>query len=220
MDDFILSINKNLFNSSSIKLIFLEPVTKEICDNLYELFLELIKKFDNNQKQKLIKDLNKIINKGENLSPYIFKMLFELIKDEHLSEIIEESFLVVYYRVFNENEENKKEILKIFEDLICKKKVIEKSEKVKKEFDETFNIFSMTNLLDSSIEALILIIKELQINNEKCLFNSSKISSAFSAWFFLIKGNTAALYGASSGDKRNTVLSDTLPSSDVVFSTS
>jgi len=111
--------------------------------------------------------LNRIINKGENLSPYLFKMLFELIKDEYSSEITEESFLVVHYRVNNENEENKNEILKIFEDLILKKKVFEKSEKVKREFDETFNSFSIKNLFDSSIEALILIIKGLQINNDK-----------------------------------------------------
>ena len=181
MDDFILLIKDNLFSSSSIKLIFLEPVNKEICDKIYELFLELIKKINVNQRQKLNKDLNRIINKGENLSPYIFKMLYELIKDEHLSETIEESFLVVYYRVFNENEENKKEILKILENLICKKKVLEKSEKVKKEFDETFNIFSITNLLDSSIDLLILIIKGLQINNEKYsqLFNINYVQQLY-----------------------------------------
>ena len=181
MDDFILLINDNLFASSSIKLIFLEPVNKEICDKIYELFLELIKKLNNNKNQKLIKDLNRIINKGENLSPYIFKMLYELIKDEHLSEIIEESFVVVYYRIFNENEENKKEIQKILENLIYQKKVIEKSEKVKKEFDETFNIFSVTNLLDSSLESLILIIKGLQINNEKYsqLFNINYVQQLY-----------------------------------------
>ena len=109
-------------------------------------------------------------------------MLFEIIKDEHLSEIIVESFLVVYYRLLNnEKEENKKEILKILENLICKKKVFEKSEKVKKEFDETFNIFPITNLLDSSIESLILIIKGLQINNEKYsqLFNISYVQQLY-----------------------------------------
>ena len=166
MDDFILLIKDNLFSLSNIKLIFLEPVKKENCDKIYELFLELIKKNNNKQNQQLIKDLNRIINKGENLSSYLFKMLFELIKDEYLSEIIEESFLVVYYRVFNENKENIPEIFKILEDLICNKKILEKSEKVKKEFDETFNIFSIINLFDSSIESLILLIKGLQINNE------------------------------------------------------
>ena len=50
--------------------------------------------------------------------------------------------------------------------MICNKKILEKSEKVKKEFDETFNIFSIINLFDSSIESLILLIKGLQINNE------------------------------------------------------
>ena len=94
-------------------------------------------------------------------------MLFVLIKDEHLFEIIEESFLVLYYRVFNENKENISNIFKILEDLICNKKVLEKSVKVKKEFDEAFNIFSIINLFDSSIESLILLIKRLQINNEK-----------------------------------------------------
>ena len=77
MDDFIQIINDNLFSLSNIKLIFLEPVEKENCDKIYELFLELIKKINNEQKQKLIKDLNRIINKGENLSSYLFKMLFE-----------------------------------------------------------------------------------------------------------------------------------------------
>ena len=181
MDDFILLINDNLFSSNNIKLIFLEPVNKEICNKIYELFLVLINKINNNQKQILNKNLNRIINKGENLSPYIFKMLFELIKYEYLSEIIEESFLVVYYRVFNENEVSKKEILKILENLICTKKVLEKSEKVKKEFDETFNIFSITNLFDSSIKLLILLIKRLQINNEKYsqLFNINYIQQLY-----------------------------------------
>ena len=83
-------------------------------------------------------------------------MLFELIKDKHFSEIIEESFLAVYYRVFNENKESIPKIFKISEDLICNIKVIEKSEKVKKEFEETFNIFTIINLFDSPIESLIL----------------------------------------------------------------
>jgi len=70
------------------------------------------------------KSLNKIINKGEEVSPYIFKMLFELIKNEDSSKIIEESFLPVFYSVYNENEseENKNEIISILEYLIYKKK--------------------------------------------------------------------------------------------------
>ena len=156
-------------------------MNKEICNKIYELFLELIKAINNNQNQKLNKDLNRIINKGENLSPYIYKMLFELIKEKHLSEIIEESFLITYYRVYNENKENKKEILKILEYLICTKKVLEKSEKLRKEFDEKLNIFSIKNLFDSSIEALILIIKGLQINNEKYsqLFNINYVQQLY-----------------------------------------
>jgi len=63
MVDFIFLINDNLFSLNNIKLIFLEPVEKENCDKIYELFLELIKKNNNNQNQKLIKDLNRIINK-------------------------------------------------------------------------------------------------------------------------------------------------------------
>ena len=181
IDDFTLLINDNLFTLNNIKLIFLQPINLEICDKIYELFLKLIKKNNNNQNLVLNKSLNRIINQGENLSYFIFKMLFELIKDENLSEIIEESFLVAYYNIDSKNEKNKKEILKILEYFICKKKIFKKRIKVKKEFEETLNIFAIKNFFDSSIEALILLIKELQINNEKYseLFNKDYIQQLY-----------------------------------------
>ena len=181
INDFTLLINDNLFSLNNIKLIFLQPINLEICDKIYELFLKLIKKNNNNQNQKLNVSLNIIINQGENLSYFIFKMLFELIKDENLSEIIEESFLVVYYKLNSENENNKKEILKILEYLICKKKILIKSIKVKKELEENLNIFAIKNFFDSSIEVLILLTKELQINNKKYseLFNKNYIQQLY-----------------------------------------
>lgn len=119
-------IYEKLFSINNIKLLFSGNFIKDISEKIYDLFKALIKKNKINENIKLIYSLNKIIKEETNISPYLYKILLELIqidindKDEK-NNIICESFLTSFYKLY---QENSIEINKILEFLITKKDIL------------------------------------------------------------------------------------------------
>lgn len=119
-------IYEKLFSINNIKLLFSGNFIKDISEKIYDLFKALIKKNKINENIKLIYSLNKIIKEETNISPYLYKILLELIqidindKDEK-NNIICESFLTLFYKLY---QENSIEINKILEFLITKKDIL------------------------------------------------------------------------------------------------
>ena len=164
-------INDTFFSTKNIKLIFCESKIEEIVKTIYELFLDLIKYNENeNEKiknKKLHEDINKIINEGENISLYSYKILYELIKintKDEIDNISCESFLTLYYKLYKEKDENLAEISEILKYLI-QKDIFSKKEDLIKEIKTQINETLIITLLDS-IDILILLVKQLQNNDE------------------------------------------------------
>ena len=68
-------IYENLFSEDNIKLIFLNPIN-EITENIFKIFVNLIKVNSQKNNTKLHESINKIINEDENISNYLYKILF------------------------------------------------------------------------------------------------------------------------------------------------
>ena len=121
---------------------------------------------------KLHETLNKIINENNNISSYLYKLLFELIKknnddnDRDIDNISTESFMTLYYKLYKENIENLKEINKIINYFIVDKKIFLIKENVLQEIKLQINDILLKNLLDYSLNTLIVLIKNLQIDDQ------------------------------------------------------
>ena len=162
-------INKNLFNNYIIKLIFTNSNIKEIQDQFYDL-IKLIIKINNEEKNtKLFNNIYNIINGDNKISVHLYEILNVFIQnggnEKNAIQISKEIFMLLYYRLYKENEENLKIIYKILEYLIYEKEIIKKDESILQEIKSQFNDRLMITLFETSIDNLILIIKELQFND-------------------------------------------------------
>ena len=169
----ISKIEEKLFTSRNIKLIFLEPI-KELSVKFYNIFLSIIKKNKKDNKKennsKIQELITKIINSGENISPYLYKILLELIiinnEENEIDNITMESFMPIYYKINKETDENLKEIKEIFIYLINKKQIFSKKKEIIQEIKLQLNDNFIKNLFDSLFEVLNILIKTLQYNDE------------------------------------------------------
>ena len=179
-------IEEKLFSKKNIKLIFFGQI-KEISKEIYDIFLALI---ENNNREKNInlqESLNKIINEGEDISIYLYKILNNLIlkNNENMDEINNityESFTNLYYKLYKENNENLSEINKIMKYLINEKDIVNKRKNEILEVKKLLNDCLVRNLFDSSIDILTSLIKKFQYNDEEFSqeFNINKIQKLYS----------------------------------------
>ena len=155
-----------------MKLIFTGPEIKELNKKLYDLIDIIIK---NNKtlnifsKTDFQEKISTLINNGNNISIYLYKILHELIiyyETAELQQEDENAFLDLFYKTSKENKENLEEICKIFDYYITKKNIIEKSKNINKERKECSNTSFFIVLFYFAFDSLINIIYKIQKNNE------------------------------------------------------
>ena len=183
-------IEKNLFSSQNIKLIFLEPI-KEISERIYEVLLSLIKINEKEKNLKLQKSISKIINDGNNISLYLYKIFFELIKknsDNYIDDDTKETFMILFYKLNSEEDENLKEVTKILTFFIVKREILKKRDDIIQEIKFSFkNCVIIKNLFQYFINTLILLTQKYQYNDEDFsrTFNSNEIQKLYT---YCLKG--------------------------------
>ena len=164
------NITEKLFSRKNIKLLLCGEIVKEIADNIYNLFLTLIKSNKKNKNQKLHESVNKVINEGDKISIYLYKILNEIIKntddEKEIDNITSESFLLLYYKLTKEKDENLNKVIDIMKYLINKKDILSVKKDLIKEIKSQLNDLIIKTLFNVSIELLILLIKPLQYNDE------------------------------------------------------
>ena len=163
---------------NNIKILFLYP-TEEISQKLYQIVLNLIKQnvVDN---KKLLESISEIINDGDNISLYLYKILYELIQKNDDNDRNCKLFLMLYSKLFNEIKENSNEIIKILKYFIYCKKVLSNKEtidSIKKQNNE----FIIKKLFDEYHDILILLNKHLQYNDQNYsqTFNFNEIQKLY-----------------------------------------
>ena len=161
-------INKYLLNHYIIKLVFTNSNIKNIQEQFFYL-LQIIIKMNNEESNKhLFEIIYKVINDENNLSIYLYDVLNEFMKIKNNDIInINEIFMLLYYKLFKKNVENIQIISKIIEHLICEKKILARGKKILEEIKKTFNDRFLIFLFESSIDILVLFIKELQFKDKK-----------------------------------------------------
>ena len=162
-------INNNIFNISIIQLIFTNTDIKEIQKQFFELLKLIIKKSDEENLIKIISSIQKIINEGQNISIYLYEILYEFIQNKNDEKIntYSEIFMLLYYKLYKEKDENLNIIYKILKYLVYEKQIIRKEQSIITEIKSNFNDGLMINLFESSIDILILITEQLQYNDKK-----------------------------------------------------
>ena len=159
-------INKNLINNYIIKSIFTSSNIKEIQEQFYELVKIIIKINNDENNFKLFNTIYNIINGEKNISFHLYEVLNEFIHNNNIEKnqnsISKEIFMLLYYRLYKENEENLKIIYSLLEYLIYERKIMQKEETIVQEIKSQFNDRLMLTLFETSIDNLILIIKQLQ----------------------------------------------------------
>ena len=176
-------INKKLLNFYIINNIFTNNDLKNIQEQYLDLLKNIISKNNQENNEILFSIIIKVINENRNLPILLYDILYEFIKIGNIKEITKnnEIFMSLYYKLFKENEENLKKITEILKFLIYEKKILKKEDILLKEIKSQFNHQIARALFDSSVDILILLIKQLEYKDKKFTeeFNINYIQKLF-----------------------------------------